>query len=95
MRMKIRYAVLTGLAALATAVQGAEPTDAASYLVLRAASVALRRGRARAAFAFGAAFLVAQAALWRHLVARHLGPGAGDLGGPEVLLRRDSRQRGV
>jgi len=42
MRMKIRYAVLTGLAALATAVPGAEPTGAAAYLAMRATSTALR-----------------------------------------------------
>src|SRR5215467_349404 len=42
MRRKVRYAVLAGLAALAPAGQGAEPTGAASYLAIRAASVALR-----------------------------------------------------
>jgi cytochrome c oxidase subunit 3 len=53
---------------------------AANTLALVAASLALRRGRAGAAFAFGAAFLAAQALLWRHLVAIHLGPSAGALG---------------
>jgi len=53
---------------------------AANTLALVAASVALRRGSARAAFTFGAAFLIAQALLWRHLVAIHLGPSAGALG---------------
>lgn len=42
MRIKTRYAVLTGLAALATAGQGAEPTGAAWYRSIRATSVALR-----------------------------------------------------
>ena len=40
--MKTRYAVLAGLAALATAGQGAEPTGAAWYRSIRAPSVALR-----------------------------------------------------
>ncbi len=53
---------------------------AANTLALVAASLALRRGRAGAAFAFGTAFLAAQALLWRHLVAIHLGPAAGALG---------------
>ncbi|HLK91028.1 MAG TPA: hypothetical protein VKZ18_14105 [Polyangia bacterium] len=53
---------------------------AANTLALVAASIALRRGRPRAALAFGAAFLAAQGALWRHLVAIHLGPAAGALG---------------
>jgi cytochrome c oxidase subunit 3 len=53
---------------------------AANTLALAAAGVALRRGRPRAALALGAAFLAAQGALWRHLVAIHLGPGAGALG---------------
>jgi cytochrome c oxidase subunit III len=53
---------------------------AANTLALVAASLALRRGRAGAAFALGAAFLVGQALLWRHLVAIHLGPSAGALG---------------
>ena len=53
---------------------------AANTLALVAASLALRRGSAPAAFAFGAAFLAAQALLWRHLVAIHLGPSAGVLG---------------
>jgi imidazolonepropionase-like amidohydrolase len=42
MRMKIRYAVLAGLAALATAGRGAEPTDASWYLAIHSGSVALR-----------------------------------------------------
>jgi cytochrome c oxidase subunit III len=53
---------------------------AGNTLALVAASLALRRGWARAAFGFGAAFLLLQAALWRHLVAVHLGPSAGALG---------------
>jgi cytochrome c oxidase subunit 3 len=53
---------------------------AANTLALVAASLALRRGWARAAFALGAAFLAAQALLWRHLVSIHLGPAAGALG---------------
>jgi cytochrome c oxidase subunit 3 len=53
---------------------------AANTLALVAASLALRRGWAHAAFGFGAAFLLLQVALWRHLVAVHLGPGAGALG---------------
>ena len=53
---------------------------AANTLALVAASFALRRGRPRAALALGAAFLTAQALLWRHLVAIHLGPSAGALG---------------
>jgi len=53
---------------------------AANTLALVAASLALRRGRVRAAFAFGLIFLALQAALWRHLVALHLGPSAGALG---------------
>ena len=53
---------------------------AANTLALVAASLALRRGAPRAALAFGAAFLTAQALLWRHLVAIHLGPAAGALG---------------
>ncbi len=53
---------------------------AANTLALVAASLALRRGWAGAAFSLGAAFLVAQALLWRHLVAIHLGPSAGVLG---------------
>ena len=53
---------------------------AANTLALVAASVALRRRSPRAALAFGAAFLAAQALLWRHLVAVHLGPSAGALG---------------
>jgi len=53
---------------------------AANTLALVAASLALRRGSARGALAFGAAFLAAQALLWRRLVAIHLGPSAGALG---------------
>ena len=53
---------------------------AANTLALVAASLALRRGSPRAALAFGAAFLAAQALLWRHLVSIHLGPAAGALG---------------
>jgi cytochrome c oxidase subunit III len=53
---------------------------AANTLALVAASLALRRGSARGALVFGAAFLAAQALLWRHLVAIHLGPSAGALG---------------
>ena len=53
---------------------------AANTLALVAASLALRRGSARMALAFGAGFLAAQALLWRHLVAIHLGPSAGALG---------------
>jgi cytochrome c oxidase subunit 3 len=53
---------------------------AANTLALVAASFALRRGRPRAALAFGAAFLTAQALLWHHLVGVHLGPSAGAVG---------------
>jgi cytochrome c oxidase subunit III len=53
---------------------------AANTLALIAASLALRRRHARAAFGLGAAFLALQAALWRHLVTVHLGPSAGALG---------------
>ncbi len=53
---------------------------AANTLALVAASLALRRGRPRAALALGAAFLAAQALLWHHLVGLHLGPSAGGLG---------------
>jgi cytochrome c oxidase subunit 3 len=53
---------------------------AANTLALVAASVALRRGWAGAALAAGALFLGAQALLWHHLVAIHLGPAAGALG---------------
>jgi len=53
---------------------------AANTLALVAASLALRRGWAPAALAFGAAFLAVQALLWRHLVSIHLGPPAGALG---------------
>lgn len=52
----------------------------ASTLALVAASLALRRGSAGLALGMGAAFLAAQAALWHHLVAIRLGPGAGALG---------------
>jgi len=55
-------------------------TAAANTLALVAASLALRRGAPRVALACGAAFLAAQALLWRHLVAMHLGPAAGALG---------------
>jgi cytochrome c oxidase subunit 3 len=47
-------------------------------LALRAAS--RRRGWAFAALALGAAFLLAQLALWRHLAGAQLGPGAGAFG---------------
>jgi cytochrome c oxidase subunit 3 len=57
-----------------------------SSLVLLAVGIALRRAHRadsaawlRAAIALGVAFLVAQAALWRHLVASALGPGHGPL----------------
>lgn len=53
---------------------------AANTFALLAASFALRRRWTRAAFGFGAAFLVAQAALWRHLVILQLGPRGGALG---------------
>ena len=61
----------------------------ANTLLLIGASLALRRARrardrarrwTRAALALGTAFLLAQAALWRHLIAARLGPGAGALG---------------
>ena len=55
-------------------------------LLLIAASLSLRAGRARVALVLGAAFLTAQAALWRHLVAVHLGPGTGALGDVFVAL---------
>jgi heme/copper-type cytochrome/quinol oxidase subunit 3 len=48
--------------------------------LLVAACLALRAARPRIALACGAAFLAAQVALWRHLVAARLGPGAGPLG---------------
>ena len=47
--------------------------------LLVAASVALRAGRPRASLTLGGAFLAAQGALWAHLVAVGLGPGAGPL----------------
>jgi cytochrome c oxidase subunit 3 len=58
---------------------------AANGLLLIAVSVALRgaarrRGLTLAALALGVGFLIAQVALWRHLVAQHLGPGAGAFG---------------
>jgi cytochrome c oxidase subunit III len=63
---------------------------ALNTIALLAASGALHRARrgaadaarlwVRAAFGFGAAFLIAQVALWRHLVAIQLGPRAGVLG---------------
>jgi cytochrome c oxidase subunit 3 len=49
-------------------------------LLLVAATLALRAARPRLALAWGAAFLAGQVALWRHLVAAHLGPGAGPVG---------------
>ena len=49
-------------------------------LLLVGASVALRAARPGVALACGAAFLAGQIGLWRHLVAAHLGPGAGPLG---------------
>jgi cytochrome c oxidase subunit III len=52
----------------------------ANGLLLLGAGLALRKGRPRAAALLGAAFLALQALLWRHLVAAHLGPGAGPLG---------------
>jgi len=52
----------------------------ANTLLLLAATLCLRAGRARAALALGAGFVVVQALLWRHLVAAHLGPGAGLMG---------------
>ena len=59
------------------------PTAAAGAvgLLLVGASVALRAARPGVALACGAAFLAGQIGLWRHLVAAHLGPGAGPLGG--------------
>ena len=55
-------------------------------LLLLAASLALRAGRPRAALVLGAAFLTAQAALWRHLVSAQLGPGRGALGDTFLAL---------
>ena len=55
-------------------------------VLLLAASLALRAGRTRTTLLLGAAFLAAQAALWRHLVAAHLGPGTGALGDVFVAL---------
>ena len=52
----------------------------ANALLLIAATLSLRRGHRRAALALGTTFLLGQALLWRHLVAAHLGPGAGALG---------------
>lgn len=52
----------------------------ANSLLLVAATLALRRGRVSGALLLGAAFVVGQTLLWRHLVAGHLGPGAGTLG---------------
>lgn len=49
-------------------------------VLLVAACLCLRAARPRLALACGAAFLVGQVALWRHLVSAHLGPGAGPLG---------------
>jgi cytochrome c oxidase subunit 3 len=58
------------------------PTAAAgaNSLLLLAATLFLRRGRAHAALVLGIGFVVAQVVLWRHLVIAHLGPGAGTLG---------------
>ena len=42
MRLKIRYAVVAGLAALVTSGRGAEPADVSWYLAIHSASVALR-----------------------------------------------------
>jgi cytochrome c oxidase subunit 3 len=55
-------------------------TAGAAGLFLVGASLALRAARPRVALALGSAFLAAQTALWRHLVAARLGPGAGALG---------------
>jgi cytochrome c oxidase subunit III len=55
-------------------------TAGANSLLLLAAAVALRRGHTHAALAAGGGFVVGQVLLWRHLVAAHLGPGAGPLG---------------
>jgi cytochrome c oxidase subunit III len=81
--MLLAYAIVRGEAPAWPPV-GSPPfprgAAAANTLALVAASLALRRGRARAAFGFGAAFLALQAALWRHLVAVHLGPSAGAIG---------------
>ena len=52
----------------------------ANSLLLFAATLVLRRGSPRIALVLGAGFVLGQAALWRHLVAGHLGPGAGALG---------------
>jgi cytochrome c oxidase subunit III len=52
----------------------------AAGLALRAARATGRHGLAFAGLALGAAFLVLQVALWRHLAATHLGPSAGPLG---------------
>lgn len=52
----------------------------ANGLLLLGASVALARRRVWPALVLGSAFLAAQVALWRHLVAAHLGPGGGPLG---------------
>jgi cytochrome c oxidase subunit 3 len=53
---------------------------ACNTLLLVTASLALRRGRAGAALALGAAFLVAQALVWRGLAAAGLGPASGIYG---------------
>lgn len=52
----------------------------AATLALRAARTTNRRWPALAAAALAAMFLALQGALWRHLVATHLGPSAGALG---------------
>jgi cytochrome c oxidase subunit 3 len=81
--MLLAYAIVRGQAP-AWPPAGTPPfprgAAAANTLALVAASLALRRGRTRAAFGFGAAFLAAQVALWWHLVAVHLGPRTGALG---------------
>ena len=55
-------------------------------VLLLAASLALRAGRTWTTLLLGAAFLAAQVALWRHLVAARLGPGTGALGDVFVAL---------
>jgi cytochrome c oxidase subunit 3 len=79
----LAYAVLRGQAA-AWPPPGTPPFPAvaagANSLWLVAAAVALRRRWPYVALGAGAAFIVGQVLLWRHLVAAHLGPGAGTLG---------------
>jgi cytochrome c oxidase subunit 3 len=53
---------------------------ACNTLLLVAASVALHRRRVGVALALGAAFLVAQALVWRGLAAAGLGPASGIYG---------------